>query len=288
VVAALALWRGPEGLLRSHFLLLRAVLGVYLAAYFACRVPFAAELYGPAGMISDPSANVSSQYLPVLDAPFASEATAQILLLSFAVAGVLFALGIARRTCAILIWLGLMLLVHRNNLTLNIGLSYLGWLILATVLVPTGEGGVWPSRNSGSNREWRFPRTLTYGAWLVFGLSYTFAGFEKIAQPEWLEGSALRHILQQPLSYSWASSLAEVAPETLLRAASWSALLCECACLGMIVIAPGRLCAWLSLTAMQLGILLSLDLYDLSLAVLLFHALIFDPSWLPRSWQTAT
>jgi len=272
----------PRGLSASQFVALRVSLGVYLAVYCLKRIPYAGELWGPGGMLADPNANMSSEYLLYPPLVFSSETAVQALLWVMTASGMLLALGVARRTAALVLWIGLIALVHRNNLTLNVGLPYLGWLLLAMLVPPLGEGSACRPRDV----HWKMPSALLYGAWLLFGLTYTYAGLEKLGAEEWMQGSAFQFIAQQPVVYGWAASMLEASPTSLLEMLSWISVGLELVCLPLLFLAPTRAAAWVALTGLQLAVLATMDLFDLTVAVLLFHALLFDPSWLAFASRT--
>ncbi len=113
-------------------------------------------------------------------------------------------------------------------------------------------------------------------------MSYTFAGVTKLGAPSWIDGSALSHVLSCPLARdSVVRDLALSVPSPLLRAGTWLTLALEVLALPLCLSATGRKLAWLGLTGLHVGTLLSLGFADLSLGMLTFHLLICP--WLART-----
>jgi hypothetical protein len=174
----------------------------------------------------------------------------------------------------------LVVLLLRNNLTSNVSLPYIGWMLLATLAVPRGEAWTPWARSS----EWRFPKALIAGAWVLFGVSYSFSGLDKLRALEWREGSALLYIAQQPITYAPATWTMQALPDWMLQVATWSALALEVACAPLALVAATRGPVWLGLTGMQICILATMQISEVTLGLLLFHALLLDPAWLDR-WR---
>ena len=100
----------------------------------------------------NPTHGIFPNPLALWDSP-----TAVTITLSLAVlAALLFALGIARTWMALLLWFLSTALFHRNNLTSNPSIPYLGLILLLTTLVPTGE----PLSVSRRKEPWGMPRWI--------------------------------------------------------------------------------------------------------------------------------
>jgi len=273
----------PQPLGARGFAALRIALGGYLVHHFVTQLPHAEELYGQHGVLPYPGLNPSTLYLPATPWIFDSAARIQALLVLLAGGALLLLLGVARRSMAVALWLGLVVLLHRNNLTTNIGLPYLGWLLLATALVPEGEAFALARPRAEARCDWRCPPLLVYGGWVVFGLSYSYAGWMKALAIEWSSGHALSLIAAQPIAYTMTATLVSDTPERVLELATWGTVAAELLCAPLVLFAPTRALVWCTLSLMQVGLLASLRLTELSLGVLLFHALLFDPSWIART-----
>jgi len=271
---------GVKPLGERHFAALRLALGVYLLTHFALLVPYAGELFGPAGMLPNAASLPSSGLFPNLLAG-STPNLARAVLVALTLVAALFSAGVYRRACAVLLWFGWATLFNRNPFINNPSIPYVGWLLLACAIVPNEQP--WRLPVPRARRPWLPPRLLGPSAWLLLGLGYTLSGIHKLGSPSWLEGTALRHVLELPLARDTQLRTALLAlPDAVFSGLSWAALLAELSALPLFSSSRLRPYAWCTLVAMQLGILCLLDFADLTLGMLLFHAFVFDPSWLSR------
>jgi hypothetical protein len=127
------------------------------------------------------------------------------------------------------------------------------------------------------------PRALAVATWAIAALGYSLSGWAKLGNPLWLDGSALSFILTGPLARD--SVVTHMATELplLLQLSTWGFLGAELLCLPMALWSRSRAVAWAALTSMHLGIALLLNLGEIPFALLLFHGLLFDVRWIPRS-----
>ncbi|MEO1833523.1 MAG: hypothetical protein ABGZ08_13405, partial [Akkermansiaceae bacterium] len=125
--------------MNSQFALFRIFFGVFLTWHFIALIPYGPELFSNEGLISDPALNptygIFPNHLYFWDTPMAVTVTLGIAIL----ASVSFTLGWARRTSAVVLWFVITALFHRNNLTSNPSLPYLGLILILTTLIPVGE-----------------------------------------------------------------------------------------------------------------------------------------------------
>ena len=90
-------------------------------------------------------------------------------------------------------------LFNRNVLISNPSIAYVGLLLLLTTLVPARE----PFRIFGSEAasdEFYVPSTVYWAAWWLMAAGYTFSGVAKLSSPSWIDGTALWHVLHNPLA----------------------------------------------------------------------------------------
>ncbi len=153
----------------------------------------------------------------------------------------------------------------------------IGWLLLALTLIPIGEP---LSGKNIKNDEWYMPYYLFWGAWLISGLSYTISGIDKFMSPSWQDGSAIIHIIHNPLARDWIlRDILLLLPEYILYFQTWFALALEISFGLFCLFRKGRVTGWCLLLIMHISILLVLDFADLTLGVLMFHLFIFDSNW---------
>jgi len=177
-----------------QFALFRTIFGLYLLLHFLYLIPVASEIWSSAGFISDVKLNPTYGFFPNILYVLDSENMLTLFVSIMALLSFFVMIGFYRRTASLLLWYGWACLFHQNNLILNPGLPMVGWLLLALVLIPKGEG-------FGLNKEeasWYMPPILFWGAWLMLGVAYTISGLDKAMSPSWQDGSAITHLLSNP------------------------------------------------------------------------------------------
>lgn len=266
---------------RAQFIAFRTAFGTTLCLLFASLVPYADELYGADGMVPDPAVNYTRRFLPAIWTGLDGSLPAQAILVVAALACVPLALGWQRRLASLFLWVLFLTLFWRNNFTRHVALDYIGWMLLVCAAVPAGEGGLFWRRIAPPRSQWRFPPLLHAGAWAIAGVGYSLSGWAKLGNPLWRDGSALSFILSGPLARDWIVTRGLVDFSALLEIATWGALGAELLCLPMALWRPTRAVAWVTLTAMHLGIAFLLNLGEIPIVLLLFHGLLFDVRWLP-------
>lgn len=270
------------------FAALRIALGAYLLVHCAHLVPWAEELFGPAGALPDPSVNFTHGLLPNPLARWNAPGLATAWLLGLSALSLLLLLGCARRSAAVGLWYGLACLFDRNNLISNPSLPYVGALLLLSATVPRGEPwalGAWKG-----DPGWRLPLWTWRAVWILLAVGYAVSGWDKLlTAPSWCDGSALGHVLELPLARPGPLRDALLGlPEPVLRLATWSMAGLECAFLPLALAARTRPVAWAAMTAAHVGILCSVAFADLTAGMLLVHAFAFDPAWIPGKTEGST
>lgn len=259
----------------------RILLGLYLTVHFVQLLPYGAELFSREGIFPDPAVNLTYGLFPNPLALWDGPRTVTLFLAVLAGLSVIFALGLARRVAALLLWFGWAALFHRNNLISNPSIPYVGLLLLLTTLVPPGER-LRPGRKRPA-ADWSFPASVWWTAWLVLAAGYTYSGLVKLGSPSWLDGSALSHVLENPLARpNVLRELLLGLPRPVLTLLTWSALGVEILALPLSVHRWTRLASWASLVALQLGILSVVSFADLTAGMLLAHLFVVDPAWWSR------
>lgn len=254
-----------------RFSIFRIVFGSYLVLHFAQLVPYADELFGMHGLLADPSLNPLHGLFPN---PLARWDIATEWCVALIVLAISFAFGFHQRTCALLLWFGSTALFHRNNLTANPSLAYLGLLLVFCALLP---------------RDGKVPRSFLLCAWVLLAAGYTFSGITKLDSPSWIDGSALTRLMDTPLARDWPPRLWFLAlPQWITQMLTWSTLALELLYLPLCFFATGRKWTWLAMAAIHLGILLLVDFADLTLGMLMMHLFVFDPRWLSRLRASAS
>lgn len=262
-----------------QFAFFRIIFGLYLTVHFLALAPYAAEIYSSHGVLPDALANPTYRLFPsifwISDAP--QVATAFIYLL--AITALCFTAGYRRRTAALILWWGWACLFNRNVLTSNPSLSYVGLLLVLTAIVPRGEP---LSISKEGDCEWAFPSGVYWCAWWLMAVGYTFSGFVKLQSPSWVNGTALEHLMLNPLARpNFLRDLLLSGPSGLLHLLTWASLAAEISFFPLSLHPRGRALAWTAMVGLHLGILSVVDFADLTIGMLMLHLFTFDPDWVP-------
>lgn len=191
---------------------------------------------------------------------------------------------------AALLWYVWACLLGRNPLISNPGIPYVGWLLLAhTILLGAPYGSVASRGRPDPGGTWRMPSMLFAGAWILMALGYTYSGVTKLVSPSWLDGTAIAHILENPLARPGAVREAILAlPDGLLRFGPWATLTLELLFAPLALSRRLRPWIWTLGLAMHLGLIALIDFADLSLGMVMLHLFTFDPAWVPPVNARAT
>ncbi len=263
-----------------QFSFFRIVFSTYLLFHFVDLIPYGPEMFSNKGLIPDgylnPTSSVFPNLLYWLDSP--KEITIFISLL--ALLSLLLLLGVERRIISLLIWYGWACLFNRNIFTGNPGLAYIGWILLAMAFIPKGEPLTWNKKVF----SWEFPKEIYWGGWFLISLGYTISGIHKLGSPSWIDGTAIYHVLNNPLARDtqlreWLIQFPE-----FLKVCTWVSLFLEITYLPFALNRKTRPLIWTAMVGMHLGILITIDFADLTAGVLMFHLFVFDNRWMkPQS-----
>jgi predicted DCC family thiol-disulfide oxidoreductase YuxK len=266
----------------AQYSVFRVALGGYLALHFAQLLPHGAEIFSSQGMLPDASASPLAHAFPNLLAWWDPPLAVALLLALGVALGALLALGLFDRAAALGLWYIGACLLGRNPLISNPALPYLGWMLLAHAMLPPAPFGSWAARGRpDASADWRMPAGIFAAAWIVMAAGYTYSGVCKLGSPSWLDGSALAHVLANPLARPTAlRELVLALPPGLLRVATWGVLALECGFAPLALLRRTRPWVWSAMLLAHVGITLLIDFADLSFGMLLLHGFTFDPRWL--------
>ncbi len=263
-----------------HFSIFRMVFGLYLLVHFLFLVPNAAEVWSNVGVLSDASLNLTHGFFPSILNYFDAPIFVTGFVIGMAILSLLFLLGFQRNLVAIFLWYGWVCLFDRNNLINNPGIPFLGWLLLVCAVVPKGEP-LTITKQVYQEERWQLPSILFYGAWIIMALSYTLSGLDKLGSPSWYDGTAVIHLLENPLARDWwLRTFLLGMPEVVLHIMTWGILVMEIIFLPLALLPKTRPWIWLGMILMHFGILLIVDFADLTLGMLMIHWFTFDDRWL--------
>jgi predicted DCC family thiol-disulfide oxidoreductase YuxK len=155
-------------------------------------------------------------------------------------------------------------------------------MLLAHLFIPAAPWG----SLAGAGRAdpaggWEMPRPLFVAAWIVLALSYSYSGYTKLLSPSWVSGDTIGYVLQNPLARDYfVRDLLLDLPDGVLRGLTWSILWVELLFAPLALVARFRPLLWGVMLTVQCGFLFLLNFADLTIPMLLFHLLTFDPAWL--------
>ena len=275
----------------GQYSLFRLGFGAYLLIHFTHLLPWGPELYSSRGVLPDGSASPLLHLFPNVLALMDSPVAVTALLAIAAAASSLFAIGLYDRVTAVVIWYVLACTFGRNPLIGNPGLPYVGWMLLAHACIAAAPFGSWRGRRApDAGAGWRMPPEIFAAAWTLMALGYSYSGYTKLVSPSWIDGTAIAHVLANPLARpGWLREALLAAPPTALRLATWSGLGLELAFAPLALIRSARPWLWSAMLGMHVTLMTLIDFADLSLGLVMLHVFTFDPAWIrPRAGASET
>ena len=253
----------------GQYSVFRCVLGGNLLIHFLHLTPWGAEVFSNAGMLADASASPLYPLFPNVLFLWDSPAVVITLLVAGAGLAAAFALGVRDRIATLVLWYLWACLFTRNPLISNPGLPFIGWLLIAHALIPSRKDG-----------DWRMPEAIYAAAWIIMALGYTYSGVTKLVSPSWVDGTAMLHVLSNPLARPTLLRETLVAmPAPLIAAGTWGALAAELSFAPLALAARLRPLLWTALLLMHFSLMILIDFVDLSAGMVMLHLFTFDPDW---------
>lgn len=125
------------------------------------------------------------------------------------------------------------------------------------------------------------PAPIFLAAWTLMAVGYTYSGLTKLDSPSWLDGTAVTHVLENPLARPGAfRTLILSMPVPALAVATWCALAFEILFAPLSLSARLRPFVWSAMLGMQLSLIALIDFADLTFGMVVLHLFTFDPAWL--------
>ncbi|MEM9398643.1 MAG: HTTM domain-containing protein [Verrucomicrobiota bacterium] len=274
----------------QQFGFFRILFGLYLSWHFASLIPYGVELFSDQGILGDNSINPLAQAWlnPFFIKGSSTWVTAWLII---AVLGsVLVMLGRIRRLSCLFLWYTWTCLFTANPLIANPSLAYIGLLLVLCTLIPHGECYILklPNEHSKKSTNWKMPAMVCFTAWTLMSVGYTFSGVMKLFSPSWIDGSALQHLMYNPLARPGLfRDLMLILPESLTKCMTWSVLALEIAFVPLVIFRKTRPWVWLSMLLMHFGIMATVDFADLSLGMVMIHLFTFQSSWVKKTYTKA-
>jgi predicted DCC family thiol-disulfide oxidoreductase YuxK len=259
----------------GQYSLFRVLFAAYLFIHFVQLIPWGGAC--PQGTLN-PVLWVLPNVFAFWDAPVFATA----LLVIATGLSLLFAIGYYDRIAAVVLWYMWACLFGWNPLIANPGLPYVGWLLLAHACLPVAPYGSWAARNrSDPAGSWQMTPSIYAVAWILMAVAYTYNGLWKLTNPSWLDGTALRHVMENPLARpGLIRDLLLSFPDWLLHLKTWGALALEITFAPLALIPRVRPWIWLLMLMMHFGLMAVVGYADLSLGMVMLHLFTFNPAWI--------
>ncbi len=273
-----------NGWTTGQFAVFRLIFGLYLVWHLVALLPWGAEIFSAQGVLPDRALSPLINLFPNIFLLSDSSLFVSLCLCAGVVCSVFFLIGKFDRIAAVLIWYLWACLYARNPLIANPSLPFIGWLLLAYALTPSRTSS---AANLTKGCSWRLPAEIYLVAWVVVSCAYLYSGYTKLTSPSWVDGSALSHVLANPLARDTVLRTFLLSlPQSFLKIATWSALALELSFAPLALSRRLRPFVWLSMAGLHCGLLLLINFSDLTAAMLIVHLFLCDPAWI-RSPQPA-
>lgn len=271
----------PECPYLRKFHVIRVLLGFYFLYNLFMVLPYAGEMYGRNGLMSDPALNWNYGYFPNLLNHYDSTYQVQLFISAMIASSIFLLLGLQWRFFSLLLWYGWTGLFNRNFITENPHISYLGWLLVILIFIPSTIDG--PEESPTRERGLKTLSLLRESSWLVAGMSYSFSGWSKLLSPSWLEGNALKLFMKIPffLDLPFYRQFKEM-PDLVLKLVTWSVLILEMVSILPFFFKKWRPLWWMGMLFMHLSLLVLWNLSAITVGMLIFHCLLFESRWFKK------
>jgi predicted DCC family thiol-disulfide oxidoreductase YuxK len=271
-----------NGWTRGQFQVFRVTFGLYLLYHFLSLLPWGPELFSSGGVLPQGAMSPLFHLFPNLFLAWDSPVFVQACLLVAAIFSLFLTIGKFDRVMAILVWYLWACFYGRNPLIGNPSLPFIGWLLLAYGLIPSLADHKELASTGEDTGAWKMPTDIFAAAWILMAVAYSYSGYCKLISPSWMDGTALRHVLSNPLARETVLRTSLLAlPMWSLKAATWAALLLELSFAPLALFGRLRPFLWLAMVGLHIGLLVLVNFSDLTIGMLLLHFFTFDPAWIP-------
>lgn len=188
-----------------QFAIVRILLGVYLVQHLGFLILNGPEFFSHDGWVLDAPLHLTHRLLPNPLEYWDSSSAATVFLTAMLLLSVLVTLGVWRRTACVLLSYGWACLLSRNNLFSNPPILYIEIALLIMAFIPLGEPLTMRPMRKGT--PWYFPRIVFFSAWVLMAVGFTFSGCDKLSSPSWRNGTAILHVINNPLARPGPSAI---------------------------------------------------------------------------------
>jgi len=265
----------------KQFGIWRILFGLFLTFYYVRLFPFATELFSNKGALANFPAIMSARttFYPSWILAWDSPVLVKAILIACILLSVCIMIGLRRRASAFALWILIMWLYNRNLYADSPDYCFVNWLVFILAFIPEGEK--YAVRSEDPN--WKMPQSFYWAAWIIISVGYMYAGTSKFKSGDstWRNGMAMYYVLTTDTGrLSWYGSFFDNFPYAFFAATTWGVLFFQTTSPFIVPFRSLRLWWWLVITSMQLGILMFVNLPEVTLGMLLFHGLLWDPAWI--------
>ena len=249
---------------KNQFVIWRAIFGAYLLIYFIKIFPHAMLVFN-----KDLFGSYSNKFFlyTVPNILYFFQGSVKLIIVILMILSIAIIFGSFVRISSFLIWIGWVTLYNSNTLISNPSYGYIGWLLLALVFIP-----------ETNKKSWKIPNLLLIGAWIILSLGYLFSGIRKfLFLSQWKNGDALFLLYTSPIAREFSANLMLALP---LQFLTWFTIILFVVFPFLILFHKTRVYAWFTLLIIHIIVLITLDLTQVSLGIIVFHLFVFDLDWL--------
>jgi hypothetical protein len=238
----------------THF---KLIFGTYLFWHFSQILPYAEEIFTSRGMISNRTLLFADEFIKHLSF---IDSNIQIFIVILMICSISLTFNYNVRLASGILWCGWVYLFNSNVFIANPGIPYVGLLLLVCML-PYHKNTIWIM-------------------WFLMMMGYTVSGIHKLQCQTWLDGTALLHIVTNPIGRNNILTHMFInLPLPIIKFATWSSLFLEITSLIFGCFYHMRKWYWCALVSMHIGVMLLLNFTDLTLGILMVHVYTFDTKW---------
>ena len=217
------------------FVIWRALFGLYFLYYSVRMIPYAAEIYGNNGLVSNIVFNWTYGLFPTIFSIISTQGFIVGIHVLLALLGILLSCGVFPRLTPLLIWYIQTSLYNRNNLTDDPSQAFVGLLLLTLALIPSQ-----PKLLTRSKKDIQIPFFVFFGPIFVFCVAFTVSAIDKITSISWGNGTAFWQMLH--LGIARHTNLVEwlIVHQNITHIVSYVAVLTQFVCLPFFLIGKYR------------------------------------------------
>ena len=212
-------------------------------------------------------------WFPNLLLLFNSPLTIKIFILLLILASVVLMTGRWQRLPSLLLCYGGICIEQKNILLNSPVLPMMNWILLCLAVMPSED-----------QRNGRLDSRFYWSAWFLFTLGYSYSGIVKCYSPSWADGSAIYKVLTSSIARNnfFANFIILYTPKTVWRLLTYFVLAIEVLNFPLGLFPSTRKWIWIFTFFLHVGILVLMDLTEISVGMLVVHMFLINQNW---SWK---